>query len=126
MRHREPGQVRRPRQIHRRALALARSSTPVVMAASALAAMMLLALGLAGCASQEIAVGNVRIEPGAEGVYVLGRGDASRACRDAAVRATSLGTRSTTARVARCNVVGASIVCAEEEISCLAAEKAEQ
>jgi hypothetical protein len=96
------------------------------MAAGALAAVTLLVLGLTGCASQEVSVGGVRIEPGSETVYVLGRGDAGRACRAAAVMAASLGTATSTARVARCSVVGASIVCSEEEISCLGAEKAER
>jgi hypothetical protein len=57
-------------------------------------------------------------------VYVLGRNGASAACRDAAARAAALGTNASTGRIARCSVVGASLVCAEEEISCLGVEPA--
>lgn len=120
------GQVRRPHQIHRRAIALAYSATPRILAAGALAAIAMLMLGLAGCASSEVTVGGVRIEPGTESVYVLSQGDASTACRDAAVRAAALGTAESTARVARCSVIGASITCHEEQISCVGIERATQ
>jgi hypothetical protein len=127
VRSRLSGHVRRPHQIHRRAIALARAATPAIMAAGALAAIAMLALGFAGCASQEVSVGGVRIEPGTESVYVLSqRSDAGTACRDAAVRAVALGTSGSTARIARCTVSGSTITCAEEEISCLGIEPAEQ
>src|SRR5262245_2951754 len=125
MRCRQLGQPRR-RRLHRRTPPPARRAPPRVMAAGALAAVALIAFGLTGCASNDVSVGGVRIEPGAETVYVLGRGDANRACHDAAVMAAALGTATSTARVARCSVVGASIVCNEEEITCLGAEKAQR
>src|SRR5262245_26245078 len=111
---RQPADLRRARANRVRAATLTRPSLPGAMAAALAAAAV--AFGLLGCAGQDLSSGG-GIEPGVERVHAVGRGGASTACRHAATRAAALGTSGSTASVARCAVVGATLVCTEEPIS---------
>ncbi len=73
-------------------------------------------LALGGCGGQGVGLGGFRIQPGSETVYLLAAGDPARACRSAAGPASEATPPSV--RIARCSLVGSSLVCEDDEVRC--------
>ena len=101
----------KPLRMHRRIVRLAAAAGPIATATGAVLALALLILGLQGCASSDLYPAGARStahEP--RGAFVLGVSESAGPCL--------LRAGSSTARVARCRLVGGGFVCTDEQVRC--------